>query len=122
MIPSNFSFKAVLFPLGVVSAVCAGEPGGRLELKRNVEAPEGFEGEGIEVEAVPAAANPFAPESIKLDLEAVAPSGKSLHVPGFYHDESDRKMEGKGEVLIPRGQGGWRIRWLPLEAGRHALV
>jgi hypothetical protein len=122
MIPSYFSFKALLFPLCLLSAACAGEPGGRLELKRSVETPELFERVEIVVEGVPAAANPFDPESIKLDLEAVGPSGKSLHVPGFYRNEFDRKMDGKGEVLTPSGQGGWRIRWLPLEAGRHSLV
>jgi len=112
----------VLLPLCFLSAACAGEAGGRLELKRGVGTPEVFERVEIDVEGVPAAANPYDPESITLDLEAVAPSGKSLHVPGFYHDEFDRKLDGKGEVLTPRGQGGWRIRWLPLEAGRHLLV
>jgi len=122
MITDHTSFNALLLPLCLLSAACAGEPGGRLELKRSVGTPEVFERVEIEVEGVPAAANPFDPESIALDLEAVAPSGKSLHVPGFYHNEFDRKIEGKGEVLTPRGQGGWRIRWLPLEAGRHTLV
>jgi hypothetical protein len=84
--------------------------------------PEMFERVEIEVQGVPAATNPFDPESIALDLEAVAPSGKSLHVPGFYYSEFDRKVEGRGEVLFPRGEGGWRIRWLPLEAGRHKLI
>lgn len=122
MITDHPSFNALLLPLFLLSAACAGEPGGRLELKRSVGTPEVFERVEIEVEGVPAAANPFDPESIALDLEAVTPSGKSLHVPGFYHHEFDRKVEGKGEVLTPRGEGGWRIRWLPLEAGRHTLV
>jgi hypothetical protein len=114
--------NALFLPLCLLGAACAGEPGVKLELKRSGETPEVFERVEIEVEGVPAAANHFDPESIKLDLEAVGPSGKSLHVPGFYQDDFDRKMEGKGEVLTPRGQGGWRLRWLPLEAGRHTLV
>lgn len=116
------SLNVLLLPFCLLSAACAGEPGGRLELKRSVGTPEVFERVEIEVDGVPAAANPFDPESITLDLDAVAPSGKSLHVPGFYHHEFDRKVEGRGEILTSRGEGGWRIRWLPLEAGRHTLV
>lgn len=122
MITNRPAFNTLLLLPFLLSAACAGEPGARLELKPSVMAPEVFERVEIEVNGVPAAANPFDPESITLDLEAVAPSGKSLHVPGFYHSEFDRKIEGKGEVLTPRGEGGWRIRWLPLEAGRHTLA
>ncbi len=51
---------------------------------------------------MPAAANPFDPESAALDLEVTAPSGKQLRVPGFFHREFDRKLEGQREVLSPR--------------------
>ncbi len=122
MIPNRPTFNALLLLPCLLSTACAGESGGRLELKPSVMTPEVFERVEIEVEGVPAAANPFDPESITLDLDAVAPSGKSLRVPGFYHHEFDRKVEGKSEVLTPHGEGGWRIRWLPLEAGRHTLV
>src|ERR1035437_6592510 len=122
MITNRPSFNALLLLPFLLSAACAGEPGARLELKPSLMTPEVFERVEIEVNGVPAAANPFDPESITLDLEALAPSGKSLHVPGFYHSEFDRKVEGKSEVLTPRGEGGWRLRWLPLEAGRHTLV
>jgi hypothetical protein len=71
---------------------------------------------------VPAAANPFDPDVIALDLEVALPSGKSLRVPGYFHREFDRKLEGNREALTPRDEGTWRIRWLPLEAGRHKLV
>ena len=122
MIPHYPSLNAGLLALCLLSPAWAGEPGSKLELKRSVETPEVFERVEIQVEGVPTAANPFDPESIKLDLEDVGPSGKILHVPGFYESEFDRKIEGKDEILAPRGQAGWRIRWLPLEAGRHALT
>ena len=86
MTPNHPSLIALSLPLCLLSAACAGEPGSRLELKRSVETPEVFERVEFEVEGVPAAANPFDPESIMLDLEAGGPSGKSLHVPGFYHN------------------------------------
>ena len=122
MKPHHFFLNAHLFTFFLVSAAWAAEPGGRLGLKPSVGTPEVFERVEIEVEGVPAASNAYDPESVTLDLEAVAPSGKSLHVPGFYQQEFDRKIEGKGELLMPSGQGGWRFRWLPLEAGRHTLV
>ena len=122
MIPHRPTFNALLLLPCLLGAACAGEAGGRLELKPSLMTPEVFERVEIEVDGMPAAANPFDPDSITLDLEALAPSGKSLHVPGFYQSEFDRKIEGKNEVLTPRGREGWRIRWLPLEAGRHTLV
>jgi len=61
MITDHTSFNALLLPLCLLSAACAGEPGGRLELKRSVGTPEVFERVEIEVEGVPAAANPFDP-------------------------------------------------------------
>jgi hypothetical protein len=45
-----------------------------------------------------------------------------LRVPGYFQREYDRKLEGNREVLTPKGEGSWRIRWLPLEAGRHTLI
>jgi hypothetical protein len=110
---------ALLFLAGVTGAA---EPAGRLELKQSIATPEMFERVEIEVSGMPTATNPFDPESITLDLEDVAPSGKRLHVPGFYLNDFDRKLEGEREILAVRGQGTWRIRWLPMEAGRHTLV
>jgi hypothetical protein len=95
---------------------------GTLGLKLSPGDPEVFERVEISVDGVPATANPFDPDSIALDLEVAPPSGKRLHVPGFFHREFDRKLEGDREVLTPRGEGDWRIRWLPLEPGRHQLA
>ena len=96
--------------------------GGKLELALPAGKPEVFERVEISVAGVPAAANPFDPDSITLDLLATSPSGKELRVPGYFHREFDRKLQGAREALTPRGEGGWRIRWLPLEAGRHTLA
>ena len=57
-----------------------------------------------------------------LDLEVTAPSGKQVRVPGFFYREFDRSLDGHREVLAPRGEEAWRIRWLPTEAGRHTLT
>lgn len=74
------------------------------------------------VEGMPAAENPFDPDSIALDLEVTAPSGKTLRIPGFYHYSFSRKLEGDREVLKPQGEGDWRVRWFPTETGQHTLV
>jgi hypothetical protein len=113
---------AVIVFLLLVTAAWAGEADARLELKFAARRAEVFERVEIAIHGVPAAANPFDPESIALDLQVTPPSGKRLQVPGFFHREFDRKLEGNREVLTPRGEGEWRFRWLPLEAGQHTLV
>ncbi len=74
------------------------------------------------VEGVPAADNPFDPDSIALDLEVTTPSGKMLRIPGFYCHPFTRKLQGNHEELEPKGDGEWRVRWFPTETGRHTLV
>jgi hypothetical protein len=95
---------------------------GTLRLDLPADRPEVFERVEIAVHGVPAAANLFDPESIALDLEVLQPSGQRLRVPGYFQQGFDRKLEGDREILTPQGDGVWRIRWLPLEAGRHTLV
>jgi len=100
----------------------AGEVGARLGLKIPAERPEVFQRVEFTVEGVPAAGNPFDPEAITLDFTAIAPSGKTVRVPGFFQRDYERKLEGDREVLTPRGEGSWVVRWLPVEAGRHRLA
>jgi len=76
----------------------------------------------MKIQGVPGVSNPFDPEVAAVDLEVVAPSGKRLRLPAFYHQDYDRELEGNREVLKPRGEAGWRVRWLPLEPGRHRLT
>ncbi len=96
--------------------------GPQLSLNLPTGRPEVFERVEISVDGVPVADNPFDPESIALDLEVTPPSGEPLRVPGYFQRDFDRKLEGNREVLTPEGEGSWRLRWLPLEAGRHTLV
>jgi hypothetical protein len=84
--------------------------------------PEVFQRVEMSVEGMPAADNPFDPDLITLDLEVAAPSGRRIRVPGFFQRDFERKLEGNREVLTPRTEGGWCLRWLPLEPGRHQLV
>jgi hypothetical protein len=61
----------------------AGDANGRLGLHLPAGKPGVFERVEISVTGMPAAANPFDPESIALDLEVTPPSGPRLRVPGF---------------------------------------
>ena len=119
-------------PVLVINLLCAhllcspfawgGEADQKLQIEVSVTKPEVFERVEMVIEGVPAATNSFDPDSIALELEAKAPSGKSLRVPGFFHQDFTRSLEHDREVLTPSGQGSWRVRWLALEPGRHTLA
>ncbi len=104
---------------GGFSIVTAGQSA--LELTLSKEKPEVFERVEISIQGVPDADNPYDPDVITVNLEATAPSGKRSTVPGFYYRDYERTLEGQRERLTPRGEGEWRVRWLPQEPGRHQL-
>lgn len=103
------------------SGASAGETEGTLTIQPDVPNPEVFQRVELRVAGMPAAENPFDPEVIALDLVGTSPRGERVRVPGFYHREFERKLEGNQEKLTPSDDGGWRVRWLPVEAGRHEL-
>ncbi len=76
----------------------------------------------IIVEGVPASDSPFDPDAIALDLHVTSPSGEMRRIPGFYYRSFSRELQGDREVLTPQGEGGWRVRWLPVETGQHVLT
>ncbi len=100
----------------------AAEVEAKLDLKMSPTKTEVFERVEISVTGVPGSTNSFDPESIALDLVATSPSGKSVRVPGYFDRDFERKLEGRREILTPVGDGRWRIRWLPVETGRHTLA
>jgi len=78
--------------------------------------------------------NPFDPDSVAVDAVFAGPSGQGIRLPAFWHQDYERRMEAvqvtandgstqtrEGEVLTPRGQPGWRVRFTPVEAGRHRV-
>ncbi|MBP7053949.1 MAG: DUF5060 domain-containing protein [Phycisphaerae bacterium] len=106
----------------LLTTVCISDAEGKLGFNLPTGKPEVFQRVEVSVAGVPDAANPFDPESVALDLEVVQPSGRRLRVPGYFQREFDRTLEGNREVLTPQGEGTWRIRWLPLEPGRHTVI
>lgn len=112
---------ASVLPLFQCLEAPAGEPAGKLRLQFDIDRPEVFQRVEIRVDGMPPAANPFDPDAIALDLECTSPAGKKIRMPGYFHREFTRKLEGNREVLAPSDEGSWRIRWLPAEPGRHQL-
>lgn len=94
----------------------------RLELIIPQSKAEVFARVEIRVRNMPDATNPFDPEQITLDLEVTPPSGETARVPGFFSRAYETKLQGDREVLSAQGDGGWLVRWLPTEAGKHRLI
>jgi hypothetical protein len=113
--------SSVVSLLSFLSLSLSGRAVSTLELRLSSDHAEVFERVEITITGVPTVTNTFDPDCVKVELEAVSPSGKRLVVPGFFGRDFDRKLEGGREILTPQGDGGWRARWLPLEAGRHKL-
>ena len=95
---------------------------GKLALRLPAITPEVHQRVEIAVAGMPATTNPFDPQEITLDMTVTPPSGNVLDVPGFFSRDYERRLEENREVLSPQGDGGWRLRWLPLEPGAHKLI
>jgi hypothetical protein len=71
---------------------------------------------------IPAAANPFDPDSIRLDAAFTLPSGKTMNVPAFWYQAYQRALVSGYEQLTPTGAAEWRIRFTPREAGSYSVA
>ena len=118
----RFACLSLILSFCCLISTSGADPETKLEITVPAGKPEVFERVELSIGGVPAAGNPFDSDSISLDLDVTAPSGKQLRVPGFFKRAFDRKLVGNREVLTPIDSGGWRVRWLPLEPGRHKLV
>ena len=65
--------------------------------------------------------NPFDPAQVALDAVVTTPSGRKLTVPGFYKVDHERRVVPEGELFVPTGRQGWRVRFTPGEVGRHGV-
>lgn len=66
--------------------------------------------------------NPYDPDDVALDALFTAPSGKTLTVPGFFMVEHERKVQDGTELMLPQGEGVWKVRFSPTEIGRYNYV
>ncbi len=63
--------------------------------------------------------NPYDPDEVALDAVFTSPSGKRHTVPGFFLIECRREVVDGAEMMIPEGNGSWKVRFSPMEVGRY---
>ncbi len=63
--------------------------------------------------------NPFDPTQVRLDAEFRAPDGTTRLVPGFFCQEYQRDDFGGRELLTPRGEAHWKVRFAPTMPGGY---
>lgn len=69
----------------------------------------------------PAASRPFDPDAIRIDAAFTLPSGREIRVPAFWFQDYEATQPNGREVLRPRGEPGWRIRFTPRNAGAYQV-
>ncbi len=70
---------------------------------------------------VPAVANPFDPNLIRLDATFTLPSGRMMTVPGFWYQAYQRAITSGSEAVTATGSPEWRIRFTPPEPGAYSV-
>lgn len=63
--------------------------------------------------------NPYDPDDVALDAVFTAPSGREITAPGFFMVPHRRTVQDGMELMIPEGPGVWKVRFAPMEVGRH---
>ncbi len=66
-------------------------------------------------------ANPFDPREVSVHGVFTTPAGDVVRVPGFIYQEYMRRLTPAGEDLRPVGAAVWKVRYAPMETGRHAF-
>ena len=65
--------------------------------------------------------NPFDPDEICVDVEAVCPDGKTVRWPAFYTQDFIRQNHFTREITIPSGKAYWAFRFTPEQTGEYRL-
>ena len=66
---------------------------------------------------LPQPANPFDPAQADVWGRFRDPSGREWRIPAFWFQDYERALVNGREVLTPRGEPGWRVRFSPTTAG-----
>jgi hypothetical protein len=65
--------------------------------------------------------NPFDADEIKIDIEAVTPTGENIIWPAFFSHNYTRKKRFNKEIIIPVGNPYWAFRFTPQVIGTYKL-
>ncbi|GMV79858.1 MAG: hypothetical protein AMXMBFR7_10420 [Planctomycetota bacterium] len=66
--------------------------------------------------------NPFDPEQADIRATVTAPSGRTLQVFGFWHQDFEDEPYFAEERLAPVGRPEWHVRVTPRELGEHTIA
>jgi hypothetical protein len=61
--------------------------------------------------------NPYDPDEIALDAEVTTASGRTYTQPGFFMVPQRHEQEGHEDIMLPSGQGQWKVRLAATEPG-----
>ena len=61
--------------------------------------------------------NPYDPDDISLDAEVTTASGRTYTQPGFFMVPHRCEQEGVEELMLPEGEGQWKVRLAASEIG-----
>src|SRR5215472_11465660 len=70
---------------------------------------------------VPAATNPFDPETITVDAVFRSPSFSYIVIPGFWYQAYVRSLSGGYESVSVSGSPEWRVRFTPRQPGIYQV-
>lgn len=70
----------------------------------------------------PTAHNPFDPDELALDATFAGPGGRRTTVPVFWYQDFSRRLVDGREVLTPRGNAEWHVRFTPTQAGEYEVT
>jgi len=65
--------------------------------------------------------NPFNPEEVDVVAIVTTESGREFEIPAFYYQDFGRKLEDGKETLTPNGEPFWKVRFTPVEVGKHTV-
>ena len=71
---------------------------------------------------IPTVANPFDPDTIRVDGLFTSPSGQTVTVPAYWHQTYQRTLSGGNESLSKLGSPEWRLRYAPPALGSYSLT
>ncbi len=61
--------------------------------------------------------NPYDPDDVSLDALVTTASGRKYSQPGFFMVDQKRVVREEVEVMVPQGNGSWRVRLAATEEG-----